>query len=434
VTAPRRILLVAQISPPSSMVAARRIGGLAKELGRLGHEVTVLTSVVSGTGPVEGAARTIRTRDLIASRINWRRANFESLAGAASTAYDPAPSVFASIIVPDLEVVGWVPFALPHALRLARAGSVDCVVTSSPPHSGHLIGMALRSRGVAWVADLRDGWRFDPSRPRYPLRVQRALDAALERRMARTADVAVGVTRPIAEDLAARLDARATTITNGFDPDAHARTEIPRGGDGGSLLRPGRHSLVHTGTVGYAGRGRSFEPLVEALRRLRRTRPDVAERLELVFAGPAAAHERRLLEDPDVAGTVTLAGALPHPDALALQRAADSLLVVAGERHRSVATGKLYEYLAAGRPILVLGAHSAAADIVAEAGAGIAVAADDPDAIAVALARLVAPPPDAAVAGAAAEAIERFGYPAIARRFAAEIDRAIDRSAHGGAR
>jgi hypothetical protein len=46
VTARRRILLVAQISPPSSIVAARRIGGLARELSRLGHDVTVLTSVV----------------------------------------------------------------------------------------------------------------------------------------------------------------------------------------------------------------------------------------------------------------------------------------------------------------------------------------------------------------------------------------------------
>ena len=424
-SARRRVLLVAQISPPSGMVAARRIGGLARELGRLGHEVTVLTSVVSGTGAVDGAARTIRTRDLIASRVNWRRGNFEALAGAAAEAYDPTPSVFASIIVPDLEVVGWIPFALPRALGLARRGAVDCVVTSSPPHSGHLIGMALRSRGVPWVADLRDGWRFDPSRPRYPLELQRRLDAALEARMARTADVAIGVTAPIADDLAARLGARAETITNGFDPDlpvAPPASVAP-------LLHPGRHSIVHTGTVGYAGRGRSFEPLVEALHRLRADTPDVAGRLELVFAGPAARHERDLLERRDLGARVRLVGSLPHPEALALQRAADSLLVVAGERHRSVATGKLYEYLTAGRPILVLGAGSAAARIVADAGAGLAVDADDPGAIADALRRLVAPRAGEEVAAADAAAIARYGYPALAARYAGAIERAIARAA-----
>jgi glycosyltransferase involved in cell wall biosynthesis len=388
----------------------------------------VLTSVVSGGGPVAGAARTIRTRDLIASPINWRRGNFEALAGAAPAAYDPTPSVFASIIVPDLEVVGWVPFALPRALGLARRGEVDCVVTSSPPHSGHLIGMALRARGVPWIADLRDGWCFDPSRPPYPLAVQRRLDAMLERRMASGADAVVGVTRPITEDLVQRLGARATTITNGFDPEVLPGGEAPDDGAAGALLDPERHSLVHTGTVGYAGRGRSFEPLVEALRRLRASAPEVAARLELVFAGPAAAHERELLEDPALAGVVKLLGAMPHRDALALQRAADSLLVVAGERHRSVATGKLYEYLAAGRPILVLGGHSAAAEIVAEARAGLAVRADDPDAIARALARLVAPQAGAAVSGAAPDAIERFGYPALARRFADQVERAIARA------
>jgi glycosyltransferase involved in cell wall biosynthesis len=420
-TATRRILLVAQISPPSPMVAARRIGGLARELGRLGHEVTVLTSVISGEGPVPGAARTVRTRDLIASRVNWRRGNFDAIAGATEGAYDPTPSVFASIIVPDLEIVGWVPFALPRALGLARHGEIDCVVTSSPPHSGHLIGMALRARGVPWVADLRDGWRFDPSRPRYPLRLQRALDAALERRMARDAGVAVGVTAPIADDLVQRLGARATTITNGFDADLPVASPESVAG----LLDPDRHSLVHTGTVGYAGRGRSFEPLVAALRRLRAEAPEVAERLELVFAGPAARHERDLLEGPALGATVKLVGSLPHAEALALQRAADSLLVVAGERHRSVATGKLYEYLAARRPVLVLGAHSAAARIVADAEAGLAADADDPAAITAAVRRLVAPDAGQEVPRADLAAIERYGYPALAREYAAAIERAI---------
>jgi glycosyltransferase involved in cell wall biosynthesis len=316
-----------------------------------------------------------------------------------------------------------VPFALPRAVALGARGKVDCVVTSSPPHSGHLIGLALRARGVPWVADLRDGWTFDPSRPRYPTAAQRRLDARLEALVARRADAVVGVTAPIAEDLAERLGARATTITNGFDPELVAGAD----GDAARLLDPRRHSLVHTGTVGYAGRGRSFDPLVEAVARLRERAPAVAERLELVFAGPAAAHERELLESPALRGVVTLVGSVPHATALGLQRAADSLLVVAGEQHRSVATGKLYEYLAAGRPILVLGAGSAAAAIVAEADAGLTVRSDDPDAIAGALERLVAPGAGAELRGASPRAAEGYAYPALARRYGDVIERAIAR-------
>src|SRR3954447_14357435 len=77
----RSILLVAQLAPPSEPSAARRVAGLAKYLDRLGHRVTVLTSISSGGGPVTGAERVVRTRDLLVSPLNWRRDSFRSLAG-----------------------------------------------------------------------------------------------------------------------------------------------------------------------------------------------------------------------------------------------------------------------------------------------------------------------------------------------------------------
>jgi hypothetical protein len=76
------------------------------------------------------------------------------------------------------------------------------------------------------------------------------------------------------------------------------------------------------------------------------------------------------------------------------------LVIAGGASEHSVATGKLFEYLTAGPPILVVGQRSEAARIVSETGTGIAVPADEPAAIADGLARLVAgvvqtPQPDA---------------------------------------
>jgi hypothetical protein len=142
--APRRILLVASISPPVTLCAAHRVAGMTRHMARLGHGVTVLTSTGPGTGPVPGAARTIRTRDLMVSPLNWRRANFEAVTGSSDAGYDPTPSAFASVLVPDLELVGWLPFALPRAW----GADTDCMITSAPPHSGHLIGLALQARGL----------------------------------------------------------------------------------------------------------------------------------------------------------------------------------------------------------------------------------------------------------------------------------------------
>jgi hypothetical protein len=83
----KRVLLVSQYAPPSPLIAARRIGGLAKYLGRLGYRVTVLTSSVSGDGPIEGAVEVVRTPDLMTSRFNWRRGSFAALGGGAPAAY-----------------------------------------------------------------------------------------------------------------------------------------------------------------------------------------------------------------------------------------------------------------------------------------------------------------------------------------------------------
>jgi glycosyltransferase involved in cell wall biosynthesis len=407
----RSVLVVAQLTPPSAITGARRPANLVKYLDRRGHRVTVLTSLASGHGGIPGAAHVVRTRDVLASRLNWRRSHFESIQGTQQAAASPS-SPLESIVVPDLSLVGWLPFALPRALSLAAERRFDCVLTTSPPQSAHLIGLALRRGGVPWVADLRDGWTFDPPRPEWPARAQRVVDAALERAVLGRADRLVAVTPPIADDLADRLDREVAVITNGFDPDEAG------GGDVDQLLDAQRHSLVHTGRAAVSGR--TPRPLIEGLAELRRTSPETAERLEVVFAGPTTEEERALFADERVSGLVRSVGVLERPRALALQRAADSLLVIAaGASGRSVATNKLYEYLAAGRPVFVLGEQSEAARTVREAEAGIVAPAGDPAAVAEALRRL-----EAGAAGGSRNAIERFSWSLLAQRFEAEIEAA----------
>jgi glycosyltransferase involved in cell wall biosynthesis len=378
----RSILLVGQLSPPSTLVAARRVAGLTKYLKRLGYAVTVLTSGASGQGTIEGAEQVVRTSDALTSRLNWRRGHFKALGGGSSNMYK-APSRLESVVVPDLALIGWLPFALPAAARLVRSRRFDCVITSSPPQSAHLIGLALKRCGIPWIAELRDGWTFEPPRALWPFSFQRGLDRYVEKHVLRKADAVVGVTEPIVEDLRSRLKIEGVLITNGFDPEEGAAEseEID------AVLRRDRHSFVHTGRMALART--TPQPLLDALRELNRHDPDVAKRLEVVFAGPLSAEESELLAAPDIAGLARAVGSFSRKRTLALQRLAGTLLVITeGAKRRSVATGKLFEYLAAGRPILVLGEETEAARIVVETGAGTATSADDPRAIAAALRRL----------------------------------------------
>jgi glycosyltransferase involved in cell wall biosynthesis len=407
----RSILLVAHLSPPSPLIAARRVAAMTRYLARLGHLVTVLTSAVSGEGPIEGAAGVIRTPDLMASGLNWRRGHFDALTGGGGV-YRP-PSRLASVVVPDVAVVGWLPFALPAALRAAGEQAFDCVITSSPPQSAHVIGDVLkRRRGLCWIAELRDGWTFEPPRAPWPLAPQRAFDGWLERRLLRRADAVVGVTAPIVEDLQRRLGLPAELITNGFDPEDAASGND----DGDPLLDPDRHSFVHTGRMAVGGA--SPRPLLEALGLLE---PRVAERVELVLAGPLTADEAGLAGAPGLERLVRVLGSLERSRVLQLQRAADTLIVVTeGAKRRSVSTGKLFEYLAAGPPILVLGAETEAARIVAETGTGTATSATDPAAIAEALKQATEAPashPDTT-------ALEQYSWPTLTAEYAKLMERA----------
>ncbi len=90
---------MAQLTPPSPLSGARRPANLAKYLERRGHRVTVLTSLASGSGGIPGATRVVRTRDLLASRLNWRRGHFEAIQGqqqATASASSPLELIVAA--------------------------------------------------------------------------------------------------------------------------------------------------------------------------------------------------------------------------------------------------------------------------------------------------------------------------------------------------
>jgi glycosyltransferase involved in cell wall biosynthesis len=404
------ILVVSQLAPPSPLVAARRIASLTKYLARLGYEITVLTSAISGEGPIEGAEQVVRTGDLMVSRLNWRRGHFEALTGREQQQYG-RPSRLEQVLVPDLAALTWLPFALPRALELAGRTHYAAAITTSPPPSAHAIGAALRRRGIPWIAELRDGWTFEPPRRPWPHSMQQRADCALEAKLLKRASAAVAVTEPIVADLRARLHLDARLITNGFDPEERGFPVYEQ------LLDPERHSFVHTGRMALAGV--DPRPLLGAVRILQQQEPSVARGIELVFVGPLSTEEHELLRATDLSDLVRTTGPLEHGRTLSLQEEADTLLVITGgAARRSVATGKLFEYLAAARPILVLGEETAAAQIVLETQTGTATAATDPDLIARALKQateLEAPDRDLAALG-------RYSWLALANRYAELIE------------
>jgi glycosyltransferase involved in cell wall biosynthesis len=424
----RRVLVVSYGFPPSSLVAGVRWSLMDTYLRRLGYTVSVVTSDAFGSLPDDGE-RVVRPANLESSaalrRLLRRPAN--AGAGGLQSATPSAPSLLTRLVVPDPWALSWVPFAWHAARRLVRAGGVDCVITTSPGESTHLVGLALRRLGPAWLADFRDGWSFETARPTFPSALQRRLDAGLERRVVRRADVTVAATQGIAADFRRRLGVEAIHVPNGVDPEAHAPSDEPEAGPSANG-NAGRVRLVYTGRLGVGTARRHAEGFFSALEQLSEREPALAARLELVIAGPESSRDAELLAGLSGATLVRHLGHLPRAESLRLQRSADVLVLLGSDG--SEAPAKLFEYLGARRPVLYAGGPSAAAEILAQTRSGVTVAHDDVEAIGRAL-RTIAN--GAFATDFSPGGLEPYSYPGVAEAMAAAIEQAI---AHrrGGAR
>jgi glycosyltransferase involved in cell wall biosynthesis len=274
------------------------------------------------------------------------------------------------LLVPD-ENVSWNLTAIPAAIRIVRAEGIDVVITTSPPSSVHLIGAAVKkATGVKWVADLRDSIVAHPHRhaERLVVRVKEQGEHAVARLVARRADAITCVSDAIVDELRERSPRGAVVaIPNGADFDDFAGLE----------RRPSdRFRLTHTGS--FFGK-RDPRPFLTALKAA--GLDDVVVR----FLGDFRAGDREWAETLELGDRLDLVPYASRRRSLELQRDSEALLLLipeAGGRGKGVLSGKVFEYLAAERPILaVVPPDGAAAGLIRETGAGVVVAPDDVDAM-----------------------------------------------------
>ena len=281
------------------------------------------------------------------------------------------------LLVPD-ENVSWNVTAIPAAIRIAKREGIDVVVTTSPPSSVHLVGAAVkRATGIPWIADLRDSIVAHPHRDaeRLLVRAKEQGEHAVAALVARQADAIVSVSDAIAEEMRGRNPrGPVTTIANGSDFDDFAGLAYTRGD---------RFRITHAGS--FFGK-RDPRPFLTALKQT--ALDDVVVR----FLGDFRSADREWAEGLELGDRLELIPYAPRRRSLELQRDSDALLLLipdAGGRGRGVLSGKVFEYLAAERPILAaVPPDGAAADLIREAKAGIVVAPDDVDGIAGALREL----------------------------------------------
>ena len=375
-----KVLLVSMYFPPAGGGGVQRPLKLATHLPELGVE----THVLAPDDP-----RWLHRDDVavpeqaIVHRVRYvgpsGRKLAEELHGVAGVRRGVvhARALGRRLLVPD-ENVTWNLTADRAAIGIVKREGIDVVITTSPPVSVHLVGAVARAAtGVRWVADLRDSIVAHPHR-RAESRLVRAKEWTGERvarLVARRADGIVAVSDAIAEEARA-LDpsGTVTTIANGSDFDDFDGLEYTSGE---------RFRITHTGS--FFGK-RDPRPFLTALAK---SGLDVEAR----FVGDFRSADRAWARDRGLDDRLRLLPYAPRREALVLQRDSEALLLLIPEaagRGKGVLSGKVFEYLAAERPILALvPPDGAAAELIRETGAGVVVAPEDVDGISEALGELV---------------------------------------------
>jgi glycosyltransferase involved in cell wall biosynthesis len=371
----RKVLMIATEFPPSCGGGVQRSAKFVRYLPDCGWRPVVLTRDPQREGePLLGARTPDRPGEVRIERV-MRRNPFASLGKVAhrlSTSCMPLrvlalPLKYLWAPLPGDHTYWWSRKARRTALRLTEEEQPAVIYTSGPPHSVHLLGLWLKRRtGLPLVADFRDPWSLRPIWD--PNGFSRRVDRFFELKVLRGADRVICNNWPMREkfsEIEPACAERCTVITNGFDPDDFEGLDHYAGRSEG----PTR--LAHVGQVTT----RAAAPLLRALDALRRESPLTLARLELVFTGNLNADDAGLLADLGLDETVAMRSRVHHGEAIKTMVQADiGLLLLADTPGWGRCTpGKLYELMAAGRPVLAVIPDGVAADLVRESGIGLVV-------------------------------------------------------------
>lgn len=370
----RKVLIITYYWPPSGGAGVQRWVKFAKYLPEYGWEPVILTIDPSYAAypvtdnsllsEVPRSLRVFRTpaKDYFAiyrkDRTKIPSAGFamnqdNSLRGKILR------FVRGNFFIPDPRR-GWNSHAYRKAIELIRSEGISHVITTSPPHSTQLIGLKLKKAfpAIKWIADLRDPWTdiyyYDQF---YPTIIAKAIDSAYEKKILREADSIITVGPSLKKTFVSKVHkagGKTVVITNGYDREDFSIV----------VNEPAKFTITYAGTLSDIYPVSGF---LEALEKF--GEKDFVMR----FVGSVSPAQKCLILSKIKPENVQFLPYADHRTAIRYMRESSALLLIIPEHisSRSILTGKLFEYLASGKPVICLGpVDGDAAAIIGETGHG----------------------------------------------------------------
>lgn len=279
-----------------------------------------------------------------------------------------------AVNLPDVERDWIIPAAL-KGLAIIKKERIDCILTSCPPYSVHLIGLILkRIAGVPWVADFRDPWiTGSQKRLYYNSQLSMAIERRLERQVLRRADLVIGNTAILTERMKKTHpdipEDKFTNLPNGFNPEQFSQYQ--------NLEKDPRFTITYTGSLYF---GRSPEPLFQGLQPLIADGTIDPDRIRIKLVGHCGEIDGRstasVAQHYELSDVVEIIPPVPYGQALEIVGRSHLALLLAPDQPLQI-PAKVYDYLGTGTPIIALAGEGATADVIRQTGSGAVFAPDD---------------------------------------------------------
>jgi glycosyltransferase involved in cell wall biosynthesis len=369
----KKVLIISYFFPPRPGVASLRLGGLAKYLPEFGWEPTIITAKLPSHSDPRFHVIETKDSDIL---IEWKRRlgfstdkTFREQLGQSEkkdTVIDFFLNCAKEILAyPDYNK-GWYKYAMPVARELLENKKYNAIISSAGPYTSHIIAHDLKKHyNIRWIADFRDLWTQNPYFS-YS-RIRNFFEKKLEMNTLSMADAITTISQPLANDLQFLHKSPICVIPNGFDPNLLTR-DI-------SLTK--KFTITYTGRL-YRGK-RDPEPLFRTLQKLINDKKIDSADVEIHFWGSFERWIRELVTHYHLDTIVRFHDPVPNKKSVEKQQGSQILLLLSwnNPREEGVLTGKLFEYLAARRPILSLGySKGALSMLLDETHAGFSVEND----------------------------------------------------------
>jgi len=370
-----KVLMIANQFPPMGGSGVQRTLKFVKHLRAFGYEPVVFSRETKRCKLLDESLMTD-----VPDGVDIIRTNARDLTEWPGVFSLPGKFLARKVLIPDGDRL-WARFSQKKALDVIDKQNIQLVYTTSAPYSDHLLGLYIKRERphVKWVADFRDEWTNNPytlDNPHDAFRTKK--EKAMEAAVLREADWLITNTPVMRANFLRTYKMDGSNfdwIPNGYDEEDFAGLDMTQQVND-------KFTLTYTGLL--YGR-RKPDTFFEAAGKLVREGKIQADRLDIRLIGNYNVERlTKAIAQYGLTGCVRLLPYMPHKDCLRALLASDALLLLEGSGRGADAffTGKVFEYMNTGRPVLAVLPEGAAAGLVRESCIGEVADFDKPDEIA----------------------------------------------------